>query len=90
MSKTTIILGTTAVTGLLLAGCSHTTTREVVTPVPTAAAPPTVVVANATPPPAARVETPTPSPGYGYVWQAGRWTFRNGQYEWMPGHWESP
>jgi YXWGXW repeat-containing protein len=89
MSKSRFILGATPVAMLVLAGCSHTT-KEVVTPVPTAtAAPPTVVVAN-TPPPAPQAEVRPPAPGSGYVWQDGYWSWRNGQYEWVPGHWVTP
>jgi hypothetical protein len=89
MSKTTVILGATGVAVLVLAGCSHTT-REIVTPVPAvAAAPPTVIVANTPAPPAPRVEVQTAAPGPDYVWQNGYWTLRNGQYEWVPGHWEA-
>jgi PBP1b-binding outer membrane lipoprotein LpoB len=92
MSKTTVFLSATAVAGLALAGCSHTTTREIVTPAPTAtAAPPTVIVATPnTPPPAPRIETRPPSPGHEFVWQNGYWTVANGQYQWVPGHWEAP
>ncbi len=88
MSKTAWILGT-APAALALAGCSHTTTREIVTPAPVATAPPTVVVANNTPPPAPRVETRTPAPGPDYIWQPGYWTLTNGQYTWVSGHWEA-
>ena len=87
--KTTWILGAAPVAVLALAGCSHTTTREVVTPAPTVTttAPPAVIVANS-PPPAPLVETRPAAPGTGYVWYDGYWTSRNGQYEWVPGHWE--
>jgi len=88
MSKSAFILGATPVAILVLAGCSHTT-REVVTPAPVAAAPPTVIVANNTPPPAPRVEVRPQAPGPDYVWQGGYWTRMNGQYEWVPGHWEA-
>ena len=90
MLKTTIFLGATCVAILALAGCSHTTTREIITPVPTAtAAPPTVIVTSPNmPPPAPRAEVRTPSPGAGYVWQNGYWTWRNSQYEWVAGHWQ--
>ena len=88
MTKTTFILGATSVAALGLAGCSHTT-KEIVTPVPTAtAAPPTVIVAN-TPAPAPRAEVRPPAPAAGYVWHDGYWTSRNGQYEWVSGYWET-
>lgn len=89
MSKTTYVLGATAVAGFVLAGCSHTT-REIVTPAPVATAtPPTVIVANNTLPPAPRVESRTPAPGPDYIWQPGYWTLTNGQYTWVSGHWEA-
>ena len=88
MLKTTFILGTAPVALWILAGCSSTTTREVVTPVATAA-PANVVVANAPPPPAPRAETRPAPPSAGYVWQDGYWVWRDGQYEWVPGHWET-
>jgi WXXGXW repeat (2 copies) len=85
--KTALILGTAPIAALVLAGCG--TTREVVTPVPVAtAAPATVIVASTTPPPAPRVEVRPPSPGVDYTWQRGYWVLVNGQYEWVPGHWE--
>jgi hypothetical protein len=93
MTKSKFILGAAPAVLLVLAGCSHTT-REVVTPVPaatappSAAAPPTVIVAN-TPPPAPRDEVRPPAPNAGATWQDGYWTWNNGQYEWVPGHWVS-
>ena len=88
MSKTAIILGTAPTAVLVLAGCSHT--REVVTPVPVATATqPTVIVAGTAQPPAPRVEVRPLSPGADYVWQSGYWTLVNGQYQWVPGHWEA-
>jgi hypothetical protein len=93
MLKSKFMLGAVPVAVVALAACSHTTTREIVTPTPvTTAAPPTVVVANAqtpatTAPPAPRAEVRPPSPGVNYVWQDGYWSLNNGQYEWVPGYW---
>jgi hypothetical protein len=88
MLKTALIFGAAPIAALVLAGCGHTT-REVVTPVPVAtAAPATVIVASNTPPPAPRVEVRPPAPSADYVWQNGYWTLVNGQYQWVPGHWE--
>jgi hypothetical protein len=90
MSKTAFVLGTASIAALVLAGCGHTTTREIVTPVPVATAPqPAVIVASNTLPPAPRVEVRPAAPGTDYVWQSGYWMLVNGQYQWVPGHWEA-
>lgn len=83
MLKTTVILGASGVAALVLAGCG---TTEVVTPVPAySAAPPAVIVANTSTPP---VEVRNPPPSSGRVWRDGYWAFQNGQYVWIPAHWE--
>ena len=88
MLKTTLILGTAPIAALVLAGCGHTT-REVVTPVPVVTTTqPAVIIASNTVMPAPRVEVRPPAPSTDYVWQRGYWMLVNGQYEWVPGHWE--
>jgi hypothetical protein len=47
--------------------------------------PPQPAVVNA-PPPAPESETIVVSPGPGYVWVGGEWTW-NGRWVWGPGHW---
>ena len=46
----------------------------------------TVVVTQAPPPP--RTEAMPPQPSQTQVWVSGFWTFTNGRWVWMPGHWE--
>ncbi|MFO0559633.1 MAG: hypothetical protein U0269_16565 [Polyangiales bacterium] len=41
-------------------------------------------------PPAAITEAQTPSPGPGYTWVAGFWSWNGSQYAWTAGHWEQP
>jgi hypothetical protein len=89
MLKTATILGTTSIAALVLAGCGHTTTREIVTPVPVATAPQTAVIVASNTPPAPRGEVRPPAPGIDHVWQSGYWVLVNGQYEWVPGRWEA-
>lgn len=49
---------------------------------------PTAVVTTA--PPAVVQEAQPPSPGPGYTWVAGFWTYNGTQYTWTAGHWEQP
>ncbi|HUL02046.1 MAG TPA: hypothetical protein VLV16_02315 [Gemmatimonadales bacterium] len=46
-----------------------------------------VVYADRRPPPP-RVEVIAQSPGPGFVWIAGYWSWRSDDYYWTPGHWE--
>lgn len=41
-------------------------------------------------PPAERVEVITLRPGAAHVWVGGFWTWRGGDFVWIPGHWEVP
>lgn len=41
-------------------------------------------------PPAVQQESPSPRPSNSHVWVAGYWTWRNNQYQWMAGRWETP
>jgi hypothetical protein len=47
-----------------------------------------VIVKEAPPPP--REETPPPPPSTSYSWVPGYWMAREGQQEWVPGHYERP
>ncbi len=48
----------------------------------------TTVITQA--PPAMQQEVVLAQPSTQHVWLAGYWTWRNGRYEWMAGHWELP
>lgn len=41
-------------------------------------------------PPAAINEAQPPSPGPGYTWVAGYWSYNGSRYVWTAGHWEQP
>lgn len=41
-------------------------------------------------PPAPIVETPPPSPGFGYVWTPGYYNWNGGSYVWVNGAWAVP
>jgi len=49
---------------------------------------PTAVVYQT--PPEAPTEQVTASPGPGYVWMAGHWSFYGQKWTWVAGHWELP
>ncbi len=78
------VLVLAAVSGFLATGCySHqAAVRERVVPAPTGR----VVVSEAPPP--ARPEIIAPAPTVSHVWLKGYWTFQDGQWVWIPGHWE--
>jgi len=38
-------------------------------------------------PPAVRGEVRPPRPGPGYLWEPGRWEWREGRHVWAAGHW---
>jgi hypothetical protein len=48
----------------------------------------TIVVTSA--PPALQQEVVLARPSADYVWVPGYWTWREGRYQWMAGHWELP
>lgn len=43
-----------------------------------------------TPPPPPRIEHPGRPPGPNAVWISGYWTWRDAQYQWVTGRWETP
>ncbi len=47
------------------------------------------IVTTVAPPPAV-VETQPATPGAGYTWVAGYWTWNGSQHAWTPGHYEQP
>ena len=51
---------------------------------------PVVYVARQPPPPRDREEVVVARPGPEHVWIKGYWGFRNGDFEWIPGHWARP
>jgi hypothetical protein len=69
----------------LATGCytRHVVVRETVAPAPTG----DVIVSSEPPPPRPEVIVGVaPSPAH--VWVGGFWTFHDGRYVWIPGHWE--
>jgi hypothetical protein len=48
----------------------------------------TVIVTQA--PPAPQAENPGAQPERDDVWVPGYWTWRDGQYQWVAGHWQVP
>lgn len=48
----------------------------------------TVIVTQA--PPALQTEVVLARPSPDHMWVPGYWTWRDGRYEWMAGHWEVP
>src|SRR5579864_2049215 len=77
--------------GLILSGCVHThhavvTTETTTGPATTTQTTRTVVVTQAPPPP--RTEVMGTPPSEAQVWVGGYWSFTNGRWVWMPGHWE--
>jgi hypothetical protein len=67
---------------LSLAGCETQHRPVVVTPAGQ------VVVPDQPPP--NRAETPGKPPGPEYTWVSGYYTYRNGQWIWVSGHWDAP
>lgn len=49
-----------------------------------------VVVRRPPPPPPPRVEVVAVQPAPAYVWVAGHWAWRHGDYVWLPGYWAVP
>ena len=72
----------------------YSSPAPVVSSQPTAVAVPSpvggssIVVMQA--PPTAQQEVPSPRPSSNHVWVAGYWSWRNNQYQWMPGRWDVP
>jgi hypothetical protein len=56
---------------------------------PMAASAQQTVIVNAPPPPP-RAEMTPPSPGPGFVWVAGFWSWNGTRHDWTSGHWERP
>src|SRR5678815_5657265 len=69
--------------GLLVIGCY---TKRTYSPVVATAPTGTVIVTEA--PPAPRQEVIGVAPSTSHVWVQGYWSYRNGRYVWMPGHYE--
>ena len=46
------------------------------------------IVIGRNPPPPMRWERRPPPPGPGSVWIDGFWSWRDGRYVWIPGHWD--
>jgi hypothetical protein len=73
-------------------GTVPATTVVTTTPAPAQVSPSpstnTVVVTQA--PPALQAEVVQAQPSPEYKWVPGYWTWRDGRYEWMAGHWEIP
>ena len=75
------ILACMTLSGTLLAGCVYHE-RTAVTP-----SGEVVVVKEAPPEPRHEVIGVAPSPSH--VWISGYWSYRNGRYVWVPGHYEN-
>jgi hypothetical protein len=71
-----------SVLSALLIGCSTAQYEPTVTTTPRGE----VVVSQAPPPP--RTEMPGIAPSAEQVWINGYWSYREGHYIWIPGHWE--
>jgi hypothetical protein len=91
--KMSVYLCVLVLTLCALAGCADeptvttTTTETTTTTTGPARVPVTREVYVAQPPPAVRVETRTVSPGPGYVWTGGYWSWTGSNYVWTRGSW---
>jgi len=81
--ETVRVLGMITLGSFLLSGCY---TRQAYEPVVTTTGTGEVVVSEA--PPALRQEVIGIAPTTSHVWIQGYWSYRNGHYVWVPGHWE--
>jgi hypothetical protein len=54
----------------------------------TTSTPPVIVMRDAPPPP--RYEQTTPQPSSDTVWIPGYWFYRDGEQQWVSGHWDTP
>jgi hypothetical protein len=76
----------------VMAGCSHTTEREIVReqPVVQQAAPSTTVehVTVLQPPPAPTEQMPPAPSASGYAWLPGHYEWQSGDWHWQPGRWQ--
>lgn len=58
-------------------------------PEPTGHTTPAVVIMH-DPPPSPRFEQPTPQPSPETTWIPGYWFYRDGEQQWVSGHWDTP